>query len=447
MAVAGQSFRSRLTFLLAATGFAVGLGNIWRFPYVAGENGGSAFVLVYLACVLIIGVPILMAEIIVGRRGGATPPSSLGRVATESNRSDAWRWVGYLNLVTAFTIQVVYVVVIGWVLYYLYLALSGNMAEVAVVGGEATFNSLLADVPTLIGYTVIGLLLAAAIIYAGVQNGIERAVRILMPMLFILMVALAVFNIFNGGMPEALAYLFTPDFSKLSPEVALAAVGQAFFSIGVGMAGMMMFGAYLPKEVSIGSSALMIVMADTGVALLAGLVIFPMVFNYGLDPAGGAGLIFQTLTVAFASMEGGTFIGGLFFLLLSVAGVTSLVGLFEPVAAWVSERFSVSRARAVVFVSIASMVGSLISVLSYNYWAAVQLFGMSLADGLDFVPNQIFLPLGGLLIATFVGWRMSSASAAEELNVEGSLFNIWFNSLRFVAVPVVLVIFVTGLLA
>ncbi|MEM7098196.1 MAG: sodium-dependent transporter [Pseudomonadota bacterium] len=440
-----QAWSSRFGFLMASIGFAVGLGNIWRFPYVTGENGGSAFVIVYLVFAFGIGVPILMAEIMLGRRGGMTPPNSMGEVAALCDRSRSWSGVGYLNLVTAFSILIGYGVVAGWVLFYLLQAISGGFSNISPKQSTLNFNNMLGDITTLIFWTVVALGLACAIIYAGVQKGIERAVTVLMPLLFVLLIGLAVFNVFAGGMGQALSYLFEPDFSKLSADMLLAAIGQAFFSIGVAMAGMMMFGAYLPKEVSIGRSAFIIVTADTLVALLAGLVIFPMVFNNNLDPSGGAGLIFQTLPVAFAHMPGGMVVGILFFLLLSVAAVTSVVGLCEPVAAWLCERFQWTRPRAAVTLWVVLVICSLLSVLSYNVWSDVSLFGLSLNAALDYFPNQIFLPLGGLMIALFAGWRLNRAMASEELGLGDSVgFTVWYNAIRYLVVPAVALILITG---
>ncbi len=430
---------------MASIGFAVGLGNIWRFPYVTGENGGSAFVLVYLLCAFGIGVPILMAELMLGRQGRMTPPAAMARVAQSSGAGSGWGWVGYLNLLTAFSILIAYTVVAGWVFNYLFAAVGGGFSGTTAASSNAAFTDLLASIPALLGWTAVALGLAAAIIYAGVQAGIERAVTVLMPLLFLLLLGLAVFNAFNGGMPETLAYLFAPDFSKLSPAMLLAAVGQAFFSIGVAMAGMMMFGAYLPEEISIFRSAILIVIADTMVALLAGLVIFPMVFYNGLDPAGGTGLIFQTLPVAFAQMPGGQWVAALFFLLLSVAAITSVVGLCEPLAAWLSERFACSRHRAVWILVAAAMSCSLISVLGYNVWSGVQVFGMPLAGLMDFLPNQIFLPLGGLLIALFSGWIADRAASRTALGLSGGGFALWHNLVRFIVVPAVFFILLTGM--
>ncbi len=430
---------------MASVGFAVGLGNIWRFPYVTGENGGSAFVLVYLACAFGIGVPILMAEIMLGHRGRLTPPSSVGAVAMENQRSRHWSMLGYLNLLTAFSILIVYGVVCGWVLYYLAQALSGSMMSIDADASAARFAALLNDVPTMTACTLASLAIAGGIIYGGVEKGIERAVILLMPLLFALLLLLVGFNTVVGGMPETLTYLFNPDFSKVSPSMALAAVGQAFFSIGVAMAGMMMFGAYLPKDISIGHSAVTIVAADTGVALLAGLVIFPMVFHNGLDPAGGAGLIFQTLPLAFAQMPGGQWVGVLFFLLLSVAAITSVVGLCEPLGAWLAERFDMNRHMASVVLTVTALLFGLVSVLSYNHWAEVMLFGRSLNALMDYVPNQIFLPLGGLLIAVFVGYFVKAEHCADELALRSTImFRLWHQLMRWVVVPAVAVILLTG---
>ncbi len=430
---------------MAAIGFAVGLGNIWRFPYVTGENGGGAFVAVYLLCAVVIGVPILIAEIMVGRRGGLTPPSSMAVVARESQRASTWSFVGYVNLATAYLIVIAYAVVAGWVLFYLSEALTGGLAALNATSSSAKFAVLLTDVPELVLWTTGILILAGGIIYNGVQQGIERVVVVLMPMLFLLLLGLAFYNAVAGGMPQALAYLLQPDFSKVNGAMFLAALGQAFFSIGVAMAGMMMFGAYLPRSVSITKSAFIIVAADTSVALVAGLVIFPMVFANGLDPAGGPGLIFQTLPVAFAQIPGGRVVGSCFFLLLSVAAITSVVGLSEPLAAYLSERFQWSRQRAAIVLVVLTVLGSLVSVLSYNHWAGVTVLGATLADAIDFVPNQVLLPLGGLLIAGFVGWRMQSQQAFDALALRERTFAVWRNVLKFIAVPAVAVILVTGI--
>ena len=439
------AWTSRFAFLMASIGFAVGLGNIWRFPYVTGENGGGAFVLVYLLCVFCIGLPILMAEIMLGRRGKMAPPGSFATVAEASGQSGHWAYVGIMNLLAAFLIMITYSVVAGWVLNYLQVALFTGFSGVDAGAAASSFNEVLAAPVSMVVWTMLALILTGSIIYAGLQNGIERAVSILMPTLFLLMILLVIYNAFVGGLSEALTYLFQADFSKITAEVALAAIGQAFFSIGVAMAGMMTFGAYLPKDVSIARSALVIILADTGIALLAGLVIFPAVFHNGLDPAGGPGLIFQTLPVAFASMPGGHVVSVLFFLLLSVAAITSMVGLIEPLVHYVEERWQYTRHKSALFV-VGSIAGlSVFSALTYNLMSDFSIFGRDLNSLTDFVSNQILLPIGGMFIALFAGWFMDRALSREELNVSPGVFAVWRILIRYVSPPAIFIVFILGL--
>ncbi len=440
------NWSSRFAFLMASVGFAVGLGNIWRFPYITGENGGAAFVLVYLACAFGIGVPILIAELMMGRRGQGSPPTAVANVAEQSGRSRQWKWVGGMGLLAAYTIEIVYAGVVGWVLWYLFKAITTGFTGFDAAAANAEFASVLGDTAGMLVWTLVGLAITGYIIYSGVQDGIERAVRIMMPLLFMLLVGLAIYNYFAGGFREAVEWLFTPDFSKIGFATVLAAIGQAFFSIGVAMGGMMTFGSYLPRSISITQSVLIIVIADTGVALLAGLVIFPAVFNNGLDPAAGAGLIFQTLPVAFAQMPGGHLFSILFFLMISVAGITSMVGLVETVTHWVEERYGIARHKAALGVvgSIAAL--SVISLLSYNALGDVGLGGKNFNDILDYFSNQILLPLGGLLIAVFAGWVMKREFSRDELTtLTENTYGLWHFLIRFVVPPAVLIIFVMGI--
>ena len=447
MAAAGSAhWSSRFTFLMASVGFAVGLGNIWRFPYVAGENGGAAFVLVYLACAFGIGVPILIAELLIGRRGQGSPPSAMANLATASGRSRHWKVVGGMGLLAAYTIEIVYAVVVGWVLWYLFKAITTGFAGVDATMAEAEFAAVLDNNLGMLFWTLVGLAITGLIIYAGVKDGIERAVNVMMPLLFALLLGLAVYNYFAGGFDQAVQWLFTPDFSKIGFGTVLAAIGQAFFSIGVGMAGMMVYGSYLPKSISITHSVLIIVIADTGVALLAGLVIFPAVFHNGLDPAAGAGLIFQTLPVAFAQMPGGYLFSVLFFTMLSVAGITSMVGLVESVNAWLEDRFGMPRHKSALLVVGSVACFSVLSILSYNVLSQYNLGDRNFNDTMDFFSNQILLPLGGLFIAVFAGWGMHSSATRDELtSLTDGTYALWHFLIRFVVPPAVLVIFVMGI--
>ena len=448
MAAAGAhaNWSSRFAFLMASVGFAVGLGNIWRFPYVTGENGGAAFVIIYLVCAFGIGVPILIAELMIGRRGQASPPKSMAEVAQQSGRSRQWRWVGGMGLLAAYTIEIVYSVVVGWVLWYLFKAMTTGFVGVDAVSANADFSAVLASNSGMLFWTLVGLAITGLIIYSGVKNGIERAVSVMMPLMFLLLLGLAIYNYFAGGFGEAVSWLFTPDFSKIGPTTVLAAIGQAFFSIGVAMGGMMTYGSYLPKSISISKSVLIIVMADTLVALLAGLVIFPAVFNYGLDPAAGAGLIFQTLPVAFAQMPGGYVFSILFFLMLSVAGITSMVGLIESVNSWVEERFDIPRHKSALLVVGSIAIFSIISALSYNLLSDFNIGSRNVNDSFDYFSNQILLPVGGLLIAIFAGWFMKKEASQDELtSLNAVTYKLWYFLIRFVVPPALLVIFVMGI--
>ena len=447
MASTGNAvWSSRFAFIMASVGFAVGLGNIWRFPYVTGENGGSAFVLIYLLCAVAIGIPCLMAELLVGRRGGGSPPTSTEVVARESGQSRHWRGVGGLGVLTAYTIAITYAVVVGWVLWYLARALLTGFADFDAAAAEATFSGLLADNQSMVLWTLVGNVLVGTIIYAGVTAGIERAVTIMMPLMLSLLVGLSVYNYFAGGFIETLEWLFTPDFSKVSGATFLAAVGQAFFSIGVGMGGMMTYGAYLPSDFSIARGAGTIVLADTLIALLAGFVVFPAVFHFGLDMTSGPGLIFQTLPVAFSQMPGGSVFAVLFFVMLAVAGVTSMVGLLESVTSWTKERLQISRQRSTILVvgSVTSL--SVISVLSYNIWEDYRLLGMNFNELTEALYDKLFLPMAGLLVALFTGWFMHSDHSAAELKDDARWYGLWRGLTRFVVVPAVAVILITGLL-
>jgi NSS family neurotransmitter:Na+ symporter len=450
-AAGGALWSSRFGFIMAAAGFAIGLGNVWRFPYMTGENGGAAFVLVYLACAFGIGAPILIAEILIGRRGQGSAPTALACVAAESGQSKRWGWLGAMGLLAAYTIEIVYAVVCGWVLWYLFKAVTTGFVGFDSVTANAEFAAVLDDNLGMMFWTLVGLAITGLIIYAGVKDGIERAVIILMPLLFLLLAGLAVYNYFTPavgphghGFTRAITWLFTPDFSKIGFDTVLAAIGQAFFSLSVAMAGMMVYGAYLPKSVSITRSVLIIVTMDTAAALLAGLVVFPVVFQNGMDPAAGVGLIFKTLPVGFAQMPGGHGFSVLFFLMLAVAGITSMVGLIEAVNAWLDDRFGMPRHKSVLLVVGSIAVFSVLSSLSYNVIDQWTFNGKNFNDSLDYFSNQILLPVGGLLIAIFAGWVMNREATRDELGTTAPVYTLWRFLIRFVVPPAVLVVFVMG---
>lgn len=446
MAAGGAHWSSRFAFLMATVGFAVGLGNIWRFPYVTGENGGAAFVLIYLACAFGIGMPILMSELLIGRRGQGCPSTAMVRVARESGRSPHWGAVGSMGLIAAFVIEIIYAGIVGWVLWYLYKALVTGFVGVTPESAAMEFDAMLGNTAGMLFWTLVGLGITGFIIYSGVRQGIERAVVVMMPTMFMLLLGLAVYNYFAGGFDAAVTWLFTPDFSKVGAGTVLAAITQAFFSIGVAMGGMMTYGSYLPRSISITQSALIIVAADTAVALLAGLVIFPAVFNNGLDPAAGTGLIFQTLPVAFAQMPGGHVFGVLFFLMLSVAGITSMVGLVESVNHWVEERYGMTRHHSALLVVSSLGVCCVLSLLSYNVLSDATVVGMNFNALMEYLYEKLLLPVGGLLIAVFVGWAVKQEATRDELTTLGpATYAIWHTLLRYVVPPAILIVLVMGI--
>ena len=446
VADSGAHWSSRFSFIMASVGFAIGLGNIWRFPYIAGENGGAAFIAIYLFCVFCIGVPCLISELLIGRRGQHNPPSSMVKVAEESGRSRHWGVVGGMGIFAAFAMAITYSVVVGWVLWYLYKAVLTGFAHIDPGIAAAEFEGVLSDSHGMLFWTLVGNLLVGAIVFAGVKNGIERCINIMMPLMFITLIGLGSYNSFTVGLTDTIDWLFTPDFSEVDSGVLLAAIGQAFFSISVGMGGMMTYGAYLPRSFSIMRGAIVIVLTDTMVALLAGFAVFPAVFHYGLDITSGPGLIFQVLPVAFAKMPGGYTFAVLFFTMLAVAGITSMVGLFETMTSWVSDQFGISRHTSVSVLFAVTTVCSVVSVLSYNVWAEVYVIDMNFNTFIDAFLTKILLPLNGLLIAIFAGWFMLRQCSEDELAVNPASYFIWRNLLRFVAVPAIGLILAYGLI-
>ncbi|MGB1087765.1 MAG: sodium-dependent transporter, partial [Alphaproteobacteria bacterium] len=331
------TWSSRLGFILATVGAAVGLGNFWRFPYLAGENGGGAFVLVYLICIFAVAIPLAMTELLIGRRARKSAVSSTKEVAVEVGASSKWSAIGWMGMIATFLIGTFYCVIGGWVIFYIIQSVTGgfssNPDEVS-----AAFDGLLASPLQLIFYQIIFVIISVMVPVWGVNKGIERAVNVLMPTLLVMMLGLVVFAGLSGGFGEAVTFLFSVDFSKITAEVVLAAIGQAFFSVGIGMAILLTYGAYLDRGTKLPGSATLIAIADTGVAVLAGLVIFPLVFANDLDPGQGPGLVFVTLPLAFGQMAGGAVIGLIFFTLLLFAALTSSIAIVEIVASFMEER-------------------------------------------------------------------------------------------------------------
>ena len=438
-AASGKTWSSGFTFILAAVGAAVGLGNIWKFPYVVGVSGGGAFVLVYLGCVLFIAVPILIAELWLGRAGGHSPPIAMANVARDARQPRAWSLVGYMAMLVGYLIATYYSVIAGWTLAYILKAGSG-FGDAAPASVAQQFDDLLADPQALVTWHTIFIVIALFIVGRGLKDGIERVVTVLMPALFAMLLLMIGYAAVEGDFGAALAFLFSADFSKIDSGTVLVAIGQAFFSISVAMGLLMTYGAYVPKNVSLTKSALVIAGADTLVALLAGLMIFPLVFGNNLDPGSGPGLIFRTLPTAFAEMPGGTIFGAMFFLLLAFAAVTSLIAIIEPIVHFAEGKWNMTRRNGVlVFGTLAWAIG-LLTVFSFNIWADVHPLGhfkvfegKTAVDLIDYFTANLMMPLGGILMALFVGWLVKPSVLFEDLSFGSRLLaNTWLWMIRIV---------------
>src|SRR5690606_26051480 len=440
---------SRLMFILAATGSAVGLGNIWRFPYMTSDNGGGAFVLVYLGCILLVGLPILMGEILLGRHGRVSPINAFRKLARESGVSRHWSAIRWIGIVAGILILSFYSVVAGWTLHYAFLYVKQLAGGAAITDPGATFAALLADPMELTFWHALFMLLTVAVVAPGVEKGLERAVRFLMPALFVLLLLLVIYGMTTGFMGQAAAFLFKPDWSVISGGTFLSAMGQAFFTLSLGMCTMMTYGAYLPREgVSIGRVGLAVALTDTAVALLAGLAIFPVVLSFGLEPAGGGpGLIFASLPLAFEAMPFGIVSGLAFFGLLAVAAWTSSISLLEPATAFLVERFGVARRKgAALSIAALSWLLGLLSVFSLNLWSEFRILDRDIMTFIEFIANDLMLPLGGLLIALFTGWALNHTILREQLSdLPPALFTVWRWLMRVVAPLLVLVVLARAL--
>lgn len=438
---------SRLAFILAASGSAVGLGNIWRFPYLTSDNGGGAFVLIYLACIAAVGLPIMLAEILMGRRGRLSPINTLEHLTADGGHSRAWTAIGWIGMLCALLILSFYSVVAGWTLHYAWLYLGKLFGGEGIVDPGATFGALLADPAQLILWHSVFMLMTVGVVALGVEKGLERAVRLLMPSLLVLLLVLIGYGISTGFVGQAMEFLFLPDFSEVSGDTVLAALGQAFFSLSLGMCGIMTYSAYLPSDVSIPRVSVSVALADTTVALLAGMAIFPVVFAFGLDPAGGGpGLIFTSLPHAFADMPLGTLYAIAFFALLTVAAWTSSISLLEPPTAYLVERAKLTRGSAAMTAAVVIWAIGLVTVLSFNVWSQVRVLGRDLQGAIEFLASDLLLPVGGLLIALFAGWVLDRRITREELrHLPDGAYTVWRWLVRVVS-PVLVLIILANLL-
>lgn len=456
-----DGWSSRSAFILAAIGSAVGLGNLWRFPAEAGANGGGAFVLFYIGCVLLIGLPILLSETLIGRHGQASAPESVRRVASASRASPRWDILASMGVLAAFLIVSFYCVVGGWVLYYVGLFVA-DIFQSGLTGGafagqdaatiEAFFPEMIGDGALLVGLLVLFLGITVFFVVRGVSSGIEVMANWMMPAFFVLLIAITVYGAFGGAFSETVAYLFTFEPEKLTGPVMLAALGQAFFSLSLGVAGMITYGSYVGRGINLGATSGIVASADTLVALLAGLCIFPIVFGAGLAVNAGPGLMFQTLPHAFQEMPGGSVVGLLFFVMVAFAALTSSVALLEVPTAWVIDKFRIVRPLSAIIVGLGALALGVLAALSFNMLSDfhplgfIPMFeGQGMFDVLDGLTAKLFMPIGAILTALFVGWVADRQLIDIENGLSGGLHLLWLALVRFVCPIALTAILVVGI--
>lgn len=424
-----EQWASNAGFILATLGCAVGLGNIWRFSYLAGQNGGAAFLLLYLFWVVLICLPLLIAEFAIGRSTQREPTMAFEKLGGRH----AWWLAGVPSVLGAFVILAYYPVIAGWALRFFLDYLGGGSEARAGVNPEARFGAFIASWSPLLWQAAI-MSIGVAIVSGGIGRGIELANRVLMPLLALLLIGLAGYGLTLPGAGAGLAFVFLPDWSALSdPSVWLAALGQAFFSLSIATGALITYGSYLPRERALPGPALAVALGDTAFAIVAGVMIFPAVFSFGVDPAAGPTLAFVTMPKVFEQMPGGAVAGAAFFGLLVVAAVTSAISLLEVVVAFLVDRFGIGRARAALLASLAGFVVGIPAALGEGPLAWLRISGRSMLDVMDFLASNLILPLNAMLIALFVGWVWRATDAREASDLGPAMARWWRLSLRYLS--------------
>jgi NSS family neurotransmitter:Na+ symporter len=421
------TFGSRLGVIFVTVGSAVGLGNIWRFPYLLGSNGGAAFLLVYLLCALLLGLPVMIAEFYIGRHSKRNAAGSFNVIIPKTK----WSVIGYNGILAAFLILGFYFVIAGWTLEYVFQSVTGSLGEKSAATFEVEFLNFSSGIFRPVLWTLLFIGINHYIIITGVKKGIERSSKFLMPMLFIILIALCIRSLTLPGAMEGIDFLFKPDFSKLNSSVLLSAMGQAFFSLSVGMGCMITYSSYFSDRTNLQRTALEVTLIDTLVAVLAGVVIFPAVFNFGIKPTAGVELVFITLPNVFEKLPLGSLWSCVFFVLLAVAALTSTMSLHEVVTAYLHEERKITRKRAAFYASLGVTVLAVLSSLSFGVMKSFTVFGLAFFDLLDYVTAKLMLPLGGMLICIFVGWRIDKHILKAELTNKGTVPFYFFSFYRF----------------
>ncbi|MDD2436961.1 MAG: sodium-dependent transporter [Massilibacteroides sp.] len=421
------TFGSKFGALMATLGTAVGLGNIWRFPYMCGANGGGAFLFVFLLCALLLGLPVMITEFFIGRHSKKNATGAFDVLAPGTH----WNVIGFNGVLAAFLILGFYTVVSGWTMGYMFQSLSGSLNGKTADDFTSDFSLFISSAPRLMFWTVIVVIMTHYIIYSGVKKGIERSAKFMMPLLFIVLFALTIRSITLPGAKAGLQFLFNPDFSKITSATILSAMGQSFFSLSIGMGCLITYSSYFGKTTNIQTTAFQVTLLDTFVAVLASVMIFPAVFSFGIQPTAGAELVFITLPNVFEQLPLGNLWAFVFYLLLAVAAITSIISLHEVVTLYIHEEHHVTRKKAAIYVSAGILVLASISSLSLGIWKEYTLFGLTFFDFLDYITAKIMLPFGGMMICIFVGRRIEKKILKEELTNKGTTSFYFFNIYAF----------------
>ena len=422
-----ENFGSKFGIIMAAAGSAVGLGNVWKFPYITGQNGGGAFLMIYLACVLILGLSVMLSEFTIGRRGGGNVYRSFKTLAPNA----PWFLVGIMGIVAAFFILAFYTSVAGWTLEYMLRSVDGTFDTQTKEQLGSSFSTFISDPFRPVLWQWVFILLTGLIVSGGISNGIEKYNKILMPMLFVFLIILIVQVLLLPNSSAGLTYLFAPDFSKVTGKTVLYAMGQAFFSLSLGMGTLVTYASYFGKKENLAGTALNVSMTDTIVAVMAGMIIFPAVFSFNIEPTSGPSLVFITLPEIFKQMPLGNIFGLVFFALLAIAALTSTVSLQEVIVAYFSEEFKMSRLKANILGSVGVVILGTLATLSFGELSSFKIFGKTIFDLLDFIASNLMLPLGGLFIVLFVGWFMKEKDVLDEISNGGTLKVGFYKIFRF----------------
>lgn len=437
---------SRFAFIMVTAGAAVGLGNIWKFPYVAGNNGGGAFVVTYLLCTLLVGIPAMIAELLIGRHGRQNAVNTLATVAKAANHSTRWEGLGWLGCLTLLMVLSFYSVVSGWSIAYLFYAFKGTFVNISAVDIVQLWSNLLGSPITLIAWHSVFMFLTMIVVALGVNAGIEKASKWMMPALLIILLFLVVYAGFVGDFKQAVHFLFSFKLEAFTSKAVINAMGQAFFSLATGAGAILIYGSYLSKKTNMVETVLIISVINVMVAILAGLAIFPIVFSHGLQPESGPGLMFQILPIAFSQMPGSQVIAILFFTLLLFAAWTSSISMGEPLVALLYERWNISRKRGAFYIGVLAWIMGLLSVFSFNLWQNVKVFSKwGIFDLLTDIPINILLPVGAFLYCIFAGWIMKPKDVQAEFGESmPKIYLAWRFAIRYLAPLGIFTVFVAN---